>query len=529
MKIPIIGLEINRSKGETPESINKLGKDQSSVRIPWSDTASGAGFGDAITDSDRLYAVTREPVAYRATYIVADDVFDKWFTVDDPDTEGGDQEFDDKVQVILRTLEAKSHFQNALALERVYGYSLIIGVFNDVSNVDDYSKPLRIGSELAGIVVYGKPQITSIETDKDVNSLRYGLPEIYYIDRGGNRRVKVHYSRCIRVSTRRNEVSVLDPIWDDLTNLRNIRWGMGQTMYRYGSGFPVITLVGKTLEQIQDYLKAGYFTNLMSRTYLIGNENTTIEFKGVQGAALNPEPYYTPVLENISAGTGIPEAILRGAQAGALTGSEVNEREYFKVISSIQSKTDPFVRQLIDWVLPQSEVKEDDYEINWISGFQPSEKDIAQTELMKEQANQIKLTYKTIDEVRAEMGLEALPNGEGAVIPSQVKQPNPFNEELETGHDRTMNHPTLEATLKSIIEQVHEKTISPDSGQRLGNSVIRTYVDQEVERARQYLSAKLKRAITVLPPEMDIEYKKLYDEYITTLKLLIDEAVKATE
>jgi hypothetical protein len=83
-------------------------------------------------------------------------------------------------------------------------------------------------------------------------------------------------------------------------------------------------------------------------------------------------------LENISAGTGIPLAILRGVQAGALTGSEVNEREYFKVISSIQGRLEPFMRQLIDWIMPQSGVvKVQEYELEWAGGFQPSEKESA--------------------------------------------------------------------------------------------------------------------------------------------------------
>lgn len=430
----VLGIEIRRvgreeTKGQDP--LTRIALDQGgSIRIPQASTALGAGFGDPITDSDREWAVTREPIAYRVTYMVADDVFDKWFTVDDPRTEGGDPDLDRKVQTELRRLEAKSSLSNALALERTYGWSLVIGAFGDASTTADLSKPLREGSELVDLAVYPKARVTSIESEKDPESPRFGEPVIYNVDRGSGRRLRVHYTRTILIQTRPTGLSVLDPIWDDLTNLRNIRWGMGQTVYRYGSGFPVITLNGKTLEQIQAYLDSGYFQNLMSRTYLLKNESIEIEFKGVAGSALNPEPYYKAILENLSAGTGIPEAVLRGAQAGAVTGSEVNERSYFKVVSSIQSKVEPYIRQLVAWVLKQAGVEVDDFEVNWRGGFEPSEKDRAQAELMYQQARRLEMAYKTVDEVRQSEGMKPLPGGEGSTVlglrdqPAKIVQPS---------------------------------------------------------------------------------------------------------
>ncbi|MEM3161537.1 MAG: hypothetical protein QW056_00920 [Candidatus Bathyarchaeia archaeon] len=59
------------------------------------------------------------------------------------------------------------------------------------------------------------------------------------------------------------------------------------------------------------------------------------------GRALDPEPYYTPIMENTSVGTSIPMAVLRKVQAGALAGSEVNQREYLKHISVCQSRYEP--------------------------------------------------------------------------------------------------------------------------------------------------------------------------------------------
>jgi hypothetical protein len=126
-------------------------------------------------------------------------------------------------------------------------------------------------------------------------------------------------------------------------------------------------------------------------------------------------------MENIAAGSGLPLAILRGAQAGALTGSEVNEREYFKLISDAQSRYEPCIRQLIDALLDCGQIRfkynvKREYRIVWNSGFEISEKEKASIELQQAQARNLKTVWMSVDEVRAEQGLEALPNGAGQVV-----------------------------------------------------------------------------------------------------------------
>jgi hypothetical protein len=204
----ILGFDIIRAKpGEgiilSQDALAKLAVDQGgSIRIPQANTAGGAGFGDVISDNDREWAVTMEPVAYRVTYMVADDIFDKWFTVDDPKTEGGDPDLDRKIQVILRGLEAQSSFSNALALERTYGWALVIGAFSDAHSTQDLAEELREGSELTDLAVYPKTKVTSVERDRDPESKRFGEPVIYNVDRGSGRRLRVHHTRVIHVQTR---------------------------------------------------------------------------------------------------------------------------------------------------------------------------------------------------------------------------------------------------------------------------------------------------------------------------------------
>ena len=214
----IFGFDIRRAvkaAGVTfsQDALAKLAVDQGgSIRIPQASTAGGAGFGDVISDGDREWAVTREPIAYRVTYMVADDVFDKWFTVDDPKTEGGDPDLDRKVQNVLRKLEAQSALSNALALERTYGWALVIGAFSDAHSTQGLEEEPREGSELTDLAVYPKIKVTSVERDRDPESDRFGEPVIYNVDRGSGKRLRVHHTRVIHIQTRPTGLSVLDPI-----------------------------------------------------------------------------------------------------------------------------------------------------------------------------------------------------------------------------------------------------------------------------------------------------------------------------
>jgi hypothetical protein len=168
---------------------------------------------------------------------------------------------------------------------------------------------------------------------------------------------------------------------------------------------------------------------LSARTYFLHNKKTTLEFKGLQGRALDPEPYCNPIMESFSTGTGIPLAVLRGAQAGALTGSEVNEREYLKVISACQSLYEPALWQLIDLLLETGQIKPkwkrtiQDYEIHWHGGFEINEIDMAAADLNRARAEDLRGNFLTVNELRARMTppLAALPEPVGSLIPGLVK------------------------------------------------------------------------------------------------------------
>jgi len=455
----------------------------SGVKIPQTDSAYGAGFGDSITDDDRAWAATREPICNLLTYQIAADMTDKWFTIGDPDTEEADPALDRTVQDALTVLKCRTRFTETIESERIFGKSLLVGAFNDAQSIEDLKKPLKVGSELKQLSVYPSVQaekkIKAFEVDiKDEkpNSPRFGEPVIYKLDRGAGEFLFIHYTRVYELKTRSNGASVLDVLWDDMTSGRNIRWGAGQWMYRNGSGFPVIEFPeGTTVDQIEAWANSGEFNNLMNRKYIciaqnsaVANNGMKFHFEGALGRALDPAPFFQTNDEQIAKGSGIPQPSLIGAQAGAVTGSEVNMQGKYKVVSREQVKIEGMLRWVVDRLAEAGQISlvasgtatdektktrfeklkqtfnrvfgdyrhktAKTYVIEWNSAFELSELDEAQLHDLEAASNQKKLDYMTVDEVRAELGLDPLPNEEGAHMkqsglnlfpPNQPGQKNP--------------------------------------------------------------------------------------------------------
>jgi hypothetical protein len=208
--------------------------------------------------------------------------------------------------------------------------------------------------------------------------------------------VKVHYSRAILCSSlvvdhRYLGWSVLQSLYDDITGYRYMRWGIYMTMIRYGSGFPDVTLMGPEADQaaIDAFIASGQFDNLSGMKCFVHNKQQKLEFKGFASASINPMNYYQIALETLSMGSGVPEPVLKGSQAGAITGSEVNERAYFKVISDEQTDFEQVIRELVDSILLYlGEGSEDEplsYKIVWKPSYEPTAKEKAELDFLNAQ------------------------------------------------------------------------------------------------------------------------------------------------
>ncbi|MCJ7424119.1 DUF1073 domain-containing protein, partial [Candidatus Bathyarchaeota archaeon] len=369
--------------------------------------------------------------------------------------------------------------------------------------------------------------------------------------------------------TRSNGQSILSLVWDDLTCGRNIRWGVSQWMFRTGGGFPVIKFpkevggVPTTKEKLQEWANAKEWSDISHRTYIcLINELMDFKFEGAQGSALNPEPFFDTNTKQIAKATGIPKSILEGAEAGALTGSEKNDQQYYKKISGVQVAFEETVRWVIDACLETGLVKgvrtfadqnrppsggvlkrilrrvlvqdvQDvdegfEYVIEWNSAFELNALDEARTNLIVEETNRAMLQYRTIDEVREKNNLKALPNGEGAKlkVASQQQQMG-FDQVAGEEKPPTQGNASFTAVLKDYARKVMSGELARDKAFQEGAVIIENYNRFEEQQAKIWVRSRTGTEGEIsLSPEMMGELEDQKKRFLKDYDRILGDAEK---
>jgi uncharacterized protein YnzC (UPF0291/DUF896 family) len=507
---------------------------------PQRTTSSGyssfAIFGGDIRKDDLLFGAKREPAAHRIVFDVAHDVFDKWFTVENLHDKH-DRDLDNKVQSELQSLNAKDIFTQVVAMERIYGWAVLAYQFADSGQ--DLSQPAVNVIRIERLIAYYDTNVSQVLEDQDENSDRYGLPEYIEVSLKAGGKQRIQHSRFYWLATRllgHNYIgqSALEPVMDDLTVLRNIRWGLGMTMVRYGSGFPDVTLEGADLTAINAFIDSGQFNNLSAMKYFVHNADQKLEFKGMGSSTLDPIKYILPILESISLGSGIPVAVLRGAQAGALTGSEVNEREYFRLISDIQGRVEPMVRDLINKILSIlfADGKVLNYRVNWNGLFQQSEEDKLKCVFAKERINQLRTNYMTVNEIRAsELGEnESIAGGDIVLSLASLQAKGPpiagAFDVASTDEESISNlQKQLTLRLNGLIANVKESKMTEDEALIAAEITIEEHINSMKKIAKLNLEQKLNRPITELSPENQRDFAVLKKSLLDDFKRILKDAL----
>jgi hypothetical protein len=217
----------------------------------------------------------------------------------------------------------------------------------------------------------------------------------------------------------------------------------------------VMTFPWATKEQIAAWIGTGQMQYLNRRGYFVaGEEGETIEFVGPKGVSLDPKAYNDMALEALSMGTRIPTDVLRGASAGTISGSEVNERSKYQMISSEQSLVEPVVRELINRLIDTGQIVYVDkrrgdvrknYVIDWNYPEIVNEKDRATIDFLAERAKTESMNYLTVNEVRKKEGLKAVEGGDVVLGIEKQKKVQPFQQERP------------EAASRRPEEQIHEE------------------------------------------------------------------------
>jgi hypothetical protein len=405
---------VRRGRGDTSDTYGVRGAGRYTSKI---------SMGMQLNEADLLFAVKREPVCKRVVLDVAYDIFSKGFRVEEV-SENPDLGWSREVSKVLDGLNARSCLTQLVELERLFGWSILALTYVDYG--DDASKAVKNPREIRELLPLSTLQCTVQSSDEEKNpeSSRFGLPELYTVRRSGYgvAQEKIHFSRVIHCATRLLDhpwkgVPVLEVMFDDQVIFRNTRWGLGETIVRNSAGFADITVKDRSKKKLDEFEAQHNLHDLNARSYFLHSDDSSISWVGASGKALNPEPYVTPTLESLSCGSRIPLSHLRGATAGTLAGSEVNDREYWGGIAALQALYETVIWELVDRLIETGQIRRvNDYRVVWPAGFELSESAKADIALRRAQAYALETDWRTIDEIRAEEGLDELPDGQGKMV-----------------------------------------------------------------------------------------------------------------
>lgn len=240
-------------------------------------------------------------------------------------------------------------------------------MYSSMSLPPDLSKPIvrveainRVDYTIDAIGTFGKPSYYKI---------------IFWADPNQRPTYVIHPDRCIRIKSRNINYdqykgqSILKACFGHLSILATIDKMAGQAAYRWAFGIPIIPVKGMYSEERRNAVKT-MFGNIASAKWLLVPEDmvdtANIKMLGQSGEMLDLPRLADMIINQVAAMAQIPKPILMGEQAGVISGSEVNQREYFATLDREHSMQNVFHRQFFNLdPFIHSRLKGIKYNINW--------------------------------------------------------------------------------------------------------------------------------------------------------------------
>lgn len=214
----------------------------------------------------------------------------------------------------------------------ITGYSLIYLGFNDEGNYDDPYTSKQVPDYLQVI-----PQ-SWIATDiMDPENKRPGKYEIYKKD-GGT--FWIDQTRVVRVQLRADSKSMLLPAYRSLFVADNVLWSTGQGIFRQAAGLTHLQITnpgkvevdGKTVTEVQAIKSKGILSNINAETSYVSDDRHNFKVHGVTGNMAKPMEYWQIALQSAAMSLNVPWQLILGGNAGVVTGSEINQKDYYAMI-----------------------------------------------------------------------------------------------------------------------------------------------------------------------------------------------------
>lgn len=318
-----------------------------------SDLVSGE-FTDKNVDANLLKVAWEDPIANRICVLLSENVFDDWFVLKKwQETDTGEQELVEhpdnaQIQEELTRMNAKYHFTQAAIGESIFGRTA--QVFNMNIHRDDVVKN---GYQVATLDIF-TPENMTIPTE--AYDQETGEPDYIVIYPNATNEQKtdqIPWSDvlwwCTRPKGRSYDgYSAMHSVWDLMTYLRESLDAMSWAHKKFGLGIWMWYIKGGMSTELYTAIET-QLKDINARRALLAETDKIdrVEWSGPEQGTADIVGGMEFQLGQISAGCGIPKAIFTGAEAGAITGSEINNKALYATIQKRQSDYTPYILETI--------------------------------------------------------------------------------------------------------------------------------------------------------------------------------------
>lgn len=319
-------------------------------------------FQEVITDGDRTEMFKRNQLAHAIVADVASDALTN-FEILKP---GGEEfsELNNEVQT-LYTEKIAISLLRTLTYMRIHGQAGLLIGFSDEKS---FSTPVTRGAKIEYLQALPKELVDKIVLNKDAKTQEVVLPLTlnHYLLKSGE---KIDASRIIHLhtftlgETSLDGLSCLDPIYDLLTVVKSMDWGVGQTMWRQGAGLTTLTAPDGSKQTQVDAIDEAV-ADINAKSVLTVPAGTKVETHHPGG--LPPEGFYNVTVNQIAAGSRIPVSILLGSQRGTISASEKDRKDYYELLKSIQiNYISPMLIKIINLFQASKQLPEGEFTIKF--------------------------------------------------------------------------------------------------------------------------------------------------------------------
>jgi len=337
----------------------------------------------------QIKVMWEDPICYRNCVLLSHNVFDDWFTIKKmgEDDELVEHDENEQIQEEFERMRAKYHFTQALMYERGLGRSFLVYDFNlhkddiegegyQIATLDVFTEENTVIPSQAYDPVTGEPEYIVVRPNASNKTYEERIPwsELQLW--------------CTRPKGRSYEGYIANSAsWDNMTYMRESVDAIAWAIKKFGVGVLKWVVKGALSTELKDAIE-DTLQNISARRAVVQETDKVekIEWVGPQGSSITTSTdFFEFLLGEISSATGIPKDVYTGVSAGAITGSEINNKALYATISKIQSDITPYVLNTIE----RMGYDIDGMIIEWNTRYATDELEQAQIRLLEAQAAQL--------------------------------------------------------------------------------------------------------------------------------------------